>query len=117
MVLHHLREALGAGLDSRVGDEQHLHQLGDQVGVPDVVLTTDENHQEGDDFLHTRLIQDLGGIPGGQEEEGGMNTGLLVDTFIQSTLRYQGVQTFLSIGGPSGIKPLNLAVLELCSTH
>lgn len=56
VVLHHLREPLSTGLDSRVGDEQYLHQLGNKIGVPDVVLTADEHHQEGDDVLDTGLI-------------------------------------------------------------
>lgn len=56
VVLHHFREALSTRLYGRVGDEQHLHQLGDKVRVPDVVLTADEHHQEGDYVLHTGLI-------------------------------------------------------------
>lgn len=56
VVLHHFRESLSTRLYSRVSDEQHLHQLGDKVGVPDVVLAADEHHQEGDDVLDTRLI-------------------------------------------------------------
>lgn len=64
MVLHHLGKALGAQLHRRVGDKKHLHQLGDQVGVPDVVLTADEHHQEGNNVLDAGLIQNLRGIPG-----------------------------------------------------
>lgn len=64
VVLHHFRESLSTRLDSRVGDEQHLHQLGNKVGVPDVVLAADEHHQKGDDVLDARLIQNLGRIPG-----------------------------------------------------
>ena len=64
VVLHHLEEALGALLNGRVGDKQHLHQLGDKVGVPDVVLAADEHHQEGDHVLHAGLVQHLGRIPG-----------------------------------------------------
>lgn len=64
VVLHHLGEALRARLHGRVGDEQHFHQLGDQVGVPDVILTADEHHQESDNVLDTWLVQDLRGIPG-----------------------------------------------------
>lgn len=56
VVLHHFRESLSARLYSRVGDKQHLHQLGDKVGVPDVVLTADEHHQKGDNVLDTWLI-------------------------------------------------------------
>lgn len=56
VVLHHFRESLSTRLNSGVGDEQHLHQLGDKVGVPDVVLTADEHHQEGDNVLDTWLI-------------------------------------------------------------
>lgn len=56
MVLHHFGESLSTRLDSRVGDEQHLHQLGDKVGVPDVVLAADEHHQKGDNVLDARLI-------------------------------------------------------------
>lgn len=56
VVLHHFRESLSSRLHSRVGDKQHLHQLGDKVGVPDVVLAANEHHQEGDNVLDTRLI-------------------------------------------------------------
>ena len=63
VVLHHLEEALGAGLHRRVGDEQHLHQLGDQVRVADVVLTADEDDQEGHDVLSARLVQHLRRVP------------------------------------------------------
>lgn len=56
MVLHHFIESLSTRLYSRIGDKQHLHQLGYKVGVPDVVLTADEHYQEGDDILDTRLI-------------------------------------------------------------
>lgn len=63
MVLHHFRESLSTRLDSRVGDKQHFHQLGNKIGVPDVVLAADEHHQEGDNILHTWLIQNLGRIP------------------------------------------------------
>lgn len=56
VVLHHFGESLSTRLDSRVGDEQHLHQLGDKVGVPDVVLAADEHHQKGDDVLDARLV-------------------------------------------------------------
>lgn len=56
VVLHHFRESLRTRLNSRVCDEQHLHQLGDKVGVSDVVLTADEHHQEGDDVLNIWLI-------------------------------------------------------------
>lgn len=44
VVLHHFREPLSTWLYSRVGDKQHLHQLGDKVGVPNVVLAADEHH-------------------------------------------------------------------------
>lgn len=63
VVLHHLEEALGAGLHRWVGDEQHLHQLGDQVGVADVVLTADEHNQEGHDVLSAGLVQHLRRVP------------------------------------------------------
>lgn len=56
VVLHHFRESLSTRLYCRVGDKQHLHQLSDKVGVPDVVLAADEHYQEGDDVLNTRLI-------------------------------------------------------------
>lgn len=56
VVLHHFRESLSTRLYGWVGDKQHLHQLGDEVRVPDVVLTADEHHQEGDDVLNTWLI-------------------------------------------------------------
>lgn len=56
VVLHHFRESLGAWLYSRVGDKQHLHQLGNKVRVPDVVLAADEHHQEGNNVLDTWLI-------------------------------------------------------------
>lgn len=63
MVLHHLEEPLGARLHCRVGDKEHLHQLGDQVRVLYVVLTANEDHQEGHDVLSAWLIQDLGKVP------------------------------------------------------
>lgn len=56
VVLHHFRKSLSTRLYSRVGDKQHLHQLGDKVGVPDVVLAADEHHQEGDNVLDAWLI-------------------------------------------------------------
>lgn len=56
VVLHHFWESLCPRLYSRVGDKQHLHQLGDKVGVPDVALTADEHHQECDDVPNARLI-------------------------------------------------------------
>lgn len=56
MVLHHFRESLSTGLYGRVSDKQHLHQLGDKVGVPHVVLAADKHHQKGDNILNTRLI-------------------------------------------------------------
>ena len=71
MVLHHLREALGPRLYSWISDKQHLHQLGNKVGVPDIVLAADEHHQEGHNVLHAWLIKDLWGIPGDEEEEEG----------------------------------------------
>lgn len=56
VVLHHFRESLSTRLDSRVGDEQHLHQLGNKVGVPDVILAADEHHQKGNDVLDARFV-------------------------------------------------------------
>lgn len=56
MVLHHFREALSTRLYSWVGDKQHLHQLGNKIRVPDIVLAADENHQKGDDVLDTGLV-------------------------------------------------------------
>lgn len=56
VVLHHFRESLSTRLYSRVGDKEHLHQLGNKVRVSDVVLAADENHQEGDNVLDAGLI-------------------------------------------------------------
>lgn len=63
VVLYHLKEALGARLNCWVSNKQHLHQLGNQVGVSDVVLTADKHHQEGHDVLSAWLIQNLRRIP------------------------------------------------------
>lgn len=56
MVLHHFRKSLSAWLYSRVGDKQYLHQLSNKIGVPDVVLTADEHHQECDYVLDAWFI-------------------------------------------------------------
>lgn len=63
VVLDHLKEALGARLNCWVSNKQHLHQLGDQVRVSNVVLTADEHHQEGHYVLSAWLIQNLRRIP------------------------------------------------------
>lgn len=63
VVLDQLKEALGARLNCWVSNKQHLHQLGNQVGVSDVVLTANEHHQEGRDVLSAGLIKNLRRIP------------------------------------------------------
>ncbi len=62
-VLHHLKKTLSARLHRRVGDEQHLHQLGNQVWVLYVILTANEDHQEGHNVFSAWLIENLWKVP------------------------------------------------------
>ena len=50
-------------LNARVEDIDHLHQLGDQVRVTDVVAGADEHYQKGDKVVDARVRQNTWLIP------------------------------------------------------
>lgn len=59
MVLDHLKELVSSRLNRGVGHEHDLHQLGHQVGVADVALVAQHDHEEHHDVLSAGLIQHL----------------------------------------------------------
>lgn len=71
VALHHLKETLSARLHGWVGNEQHLHQLGNQVWVLYVILTAKEDYQEGHNVFSAWLIENLGKVP--KKQKRGLN--------------------------------------------
>lgn len=69
VALHHLKETLSARLHRWVGNEQHLHQFGNQVWVLYVILTAKEDHQERHNVFGARLIENLWKVPEKQRRE------------------------------------------------
>lgn len=64
MVLNHLKKLLGSRLNSRVGHEHDLHELGHEVRVPDIVLVAQHHDEERHDILSAGLVEHLGRVPG-----------------------------------------------------
>lgn len=87
VVLHHLKETLSAWLHRRVGDEQHLHQLGNQVWVLYVILTADEDNQEGHNVFSGWLIESLWKVP---EKERGKKS-----YFTKTKFRFQYYNVYI----------------------